>query len=345
MTADSRTRQEEPTASGASWWRRLRDLRSRPWWPWARRILALAFFAVVAGLLIHQARAIEWGKVLESMRAQSAATLALAGLLAVASHLVYSSFDLFGRRITGHELPTLRVMATTFVSYVFNLNVGTLIGGLAFRYRLYSRQGLATETTTTVIATSMLTNWLGFVLLGGVLMILRPPSFPEDWPISGSPLWLAGAVMLALATAWQLACLFSKRREWQFGESAITLPDGNLGALQFAVSAVNWMLMGGVVWVLLGQRIDYFSVLTTLMIGAVAGLIARVPAGLGVLEAVFVGLLASKLPSTELIGALLLYRSMYYLAPLGIALLMQWWVEANASESDADAAAKSGAAC
>ncbi len=323
------------SAGKGTWFSRINELRSKPWWPWTRRILALAFFALVAGLLIYQAKSIEWGKVAESMRAQSAATLAIAGLLALTSHVVYSSFDLFGRRVTGHELPTLRVMATTFVSYVFNLNLGTLIGGLAFRYRLYSRQGLPTETTTTVIATSMLTNWLGFVLLGGLVMLFHPPKIPQDWPISGSPLWLIGAVMLALALAWLLACVFSKRREWNFGETAITLPDGKMALLQFVAAATNWALMGGIVFVLLGQQIDYFSVLTTLMIGAVAGLIARVPAGLGVLEAVFVGLLGSKMASTDLIGGLLLYRSMYYLAPLGIALLLQWWVESNASESDA----------
>ena len=32
-------------------------------------------------------------------------------------------------------------MTVTFVSYVFNLNLGSLVGGVAFRYRLYSRLG------------------------------------------------------------------------------------------------------------------------------------------------------------------------------------------------------------
>ncbi len=129
--------------------------------------------------------------------------------------------------------------------------------------------------------------------------------------------------------------MFSKRREWAFGESIITLPDGRMAALQFFVSAVNWSLMAGIIYMLLGRDIAYVSVLTTLLIGAVAGLIIRVPAGLGVLEAVFVGLLGSQAPSAQLIGALLLYRAFYYLGPLALALLLQWWVESNASESDA----------
>ena len=35
------------------------------------------------------------------------------------------------------------VMAVNFVSYAFNLCIGSLVGGVGFRYRLYSRLGLA----------------------------------------------------------------------------------------------------------------------------------------------------------------------------------------------------------
>lgn len=335
MSADQQSISRAAAQRRGSWIDRVRAIQSKPWWPWTKRVLVLLFFAVVAALLIHQASKIDWSKVGASMREQTALSLALAALLALCSHAVYSSYDLFGRRVTGHKLPTLKVMATTFVSYVFNLNVGILIGGLGFRYRLYARQGLQAEMTTTVIAISMLTNWLGFLLLGGVLLAVMPPELPDDWLISGGSMRLVGIAMIGLAAAWQLACMFSRRREWQFGESTITLPHGRMAALQFLVSAINWSLMGGIVYVLIGEGIPYLAVLQTLLIGAVAGLIIRVPAGLGVFEAVFVGLLGSQASSSELIGALLLYRAFYYLGPLGLALLLQWWVESNASESDA----------
>ena len=258
--------------------------------------------------------------------------LALAALLAALSHLVYSCFDLFGRKVTGHRLPTLRVMTTTFISYVFNLNLGSLIGGMGFRYRLYSRQGLAAQTITTVVATSMLTNWLGYLLLGGILLIIRPLELPPEWPVASSQLRLIGVAMVGVAVAWQLACGLSRRREWHFSSHSIRLPGARLAALQFAASMANWALMGSIVYVLLDGQVDYPLVLGTLMIAAVAGVIAHVPAGLGVLEAVFVGLLGSRVEPSELIGALLLYRAFYYLAPLLVALLMQWRLEATARD-------------
>jgi uncharacterized membrane protein YbhN (UPF0104 family) len=85
------------------------------------------------------------------------------------------------------------------------------------------------------------------------------------------------------------------------------------------LAATNWVLIGGVVWVLLQHRIDYASVLGVLLIAAVAGVITHVPAGLGVLEAVFIALLSHRMPQTELLAALLAYRATYYLGPLALA--------------------------
>jgi uncharacterized membrane protein YbhN (UPF0104 family) len=52
----------------------------------------------------------------------------------------------------------------------------------------------------------------------------------------------------------------------------------------------------------------------------VAGLVLRVPAGLGVLEAVGVALLAGeKLGQDEVLAALLAYRALYYFVPLALA--------------------------
>jgi uncharacterized membrane protein YbhN (UPF0104 family) len=51
----------------------------------------------------------------------------------------------------------------------------------------------------------------------------------------------------------------------------------------------------------------------------VAGVVTHIPAGLGVLEAVFLSLLGGAHPVNELLAALLAYRAVYYLGPLVIA--------------------------
>ena len=66
-----------------------------------------------------------------------------------------------------------------------------------------------------------------------------------------------------------------------------------------------------------------------LLVAAIAGVITHVPAGLGVLEAVFVALLSYQLPASELLATLLAYRAIYYLIPLMIAALVYVVLEAH----------------
>ena len=52
----------------------------RPWWPVAKRGLALAFFALVAWLLVRQARTIDWSAVGASMAEMPVSVLFLGAL-------------------------------------------------------------------------------------------------------------------------------------------------------------------------------------------------------------------------------------------------------------------------
>ena len=82
---------------------------------------------------------------------------------------------------------------------------------------------------------------------------------------------------------------------------------------------------------IVGGRIDYPTVLGALLLAAVAGVLTHVPAGLGVLEAVFVATLAHALPATEVLATVLAYRAAYYLLPLALALPAYAWSEAGAA--------------
>jgi len=59
--------------------------------------------------------------------------------------------------------------------------------------------------------------------------------------------------------------------------------------------------------------------LGVLLISAVAGALAHIPGGLGVIEAVFIVLLGAELGRGQILGAMLVYRATYYVCPLIIA--------------------------
>lgn len=92
------------------------------------------------------------------------------------------------------------------------------------------------------------------------------------------------------------------------------LPSWKFALAQMLISSVNWMVMGAIIWLLLGQSVNYFFVLGVLLVSSIAGVIVHIPAGIGVLEAVFIALLAGSIPQrynyrrpTRLPCAVLLY--------------------------------------
>lgn len=305
----------------------------RPWWPWIKRIGTWVFFGLVAWLIVEQARGIDWDDVLDAFSKVPATTLAIAAGLAAASFVLYSTFDLLGRHLTGHPLGTGTVMGVTFVSYAFNLNLGSLVGGVAFRYRLYSRLGLDNPTITRVLGFSMLTNWFGYLVVAGAAFCFGPLVLPPEWKIDTGGLRVLGAALLVVAAGYLALCALASEKTWHVRGHAFQSPPLRMALLQMLMSCTNWCLMGGVVWLLLQRAVPYPEVVAVLLVGAVAGVITHVPAGLGVLEAVFVALLSHRLPQGQILAALIGYRVLYYLLPLAVASVSYVVIEVRGRRS------------
>lgn len=307
-------------------------ISGKAWWPWLKRGAAAVFIVLVVSLLVSRARTIDWAQVLLSLQQYPLAVVGSAVALAVASLLLYSCFDLLGRHYTGHTLGAPTVMTVTFVSYAFNLNLGSLVGGVAFRYRLYSRLGLRTGVIARIMSLSMLANWIGYVALAGLVFSLQPLRLPASWPLDTAHLRLIGAALLAGAAAYLGVCAFSRQRALRLRGHTIELPTFQMAGLQLLMGAGNWLLMASIIFVLLQQRIAFSAVLSALLLGAIAGVITRIPAGLGVLEAVFVALFSQQMPKHELLAALVAYRLVYFIAPLAVASLVYLVMEAKARQ-------------
>ena len=294
-------------------------LAHRPWWPWAKRAVVVVFLGCVAALVVKQARTIDWSEVVDAIQELPRWTLLAAAALAACSHLLYSCYDLLGRHLTRHKLGTGTVMGVTFISYAFNLNLGSMVGGIGFRFRLYSRLGIKYDDITRIVACSLLTNWTGYLLVAGVAFMFWPPQLPPDWKLDSGGLRVVGAICLAAAAGYVAFCIWAHERRWSIRGHRIEPPKARMALLQLAMSGLNWSLIAAVIWVLLQGRVDYPHVLTVLLTSVMATLIVRVPGGRGMLETVFVALLGFQVPQGQLLAALLAYRGLYYLTPLLLA--------------------------
>ncbi|MBC3489719.1 lysylphosphatidylglycerol synthase domain-containing protein [Pseudomonas taiwanensis] len=300
------------------------------WKTWGKRLLTLLFVVLIPVLLFNLARNLDWSEVRQSLLAYRPSTLALGLLLALCSYLVFASYDLLARAYTGHPLPARQVLPVAFVCYAFNLNFTTWVGGVALRYRLYSRLGLDTATITRILTLGLLTNWMGYMLLAGTVFALSLVKLPESWALGTLGLRLVGVLMVAIAVVYLLACAFAKRRTWHLRGHEIALPSLRLAVCQLVLGASNWALMAALIHLLLPPELFYPSVLGVLLISCLASVVAHIPAGLGVLEAVFLALLHGQLGQGTLVAALLGYRTLYYLIPLVLAVITYLILEKRA---------------
>jgi uncharacterized membrane protein YbhN (UPF0104 family) len=305
-------------------------MRKHPWWPWIKRIVGLGFLLVVGALLVRYARTVDWSQVKESILGLPHDVLLKALGLAVVSHAVYSLMDLVGRHYTGHRLSKRKVMQISFISYAFNLNLGSLVGGIGFRYRLYSKLGVRYGNITRIVTMSMITNWLGYILLAGLVFTISPMQLPPNWKLDNEELQLVGVGLLGVSLVYLGLCAFSKRRSWMVRGLEIDLPTIRMAAAQLGISSVHWLTMAAVPWMLLQGQVEYTTALQVLLIAAIAGVLLHIPAGLGVTEAVFITLLSHRIPEHELLGALLAYRALFYLVPLVVGALLYLKVEVRA---------------
>jgi glycosyltransferase 2 family protein len=302
-------------------------MRKHPWWPWIKRILGVLFIAAVLALLVRYARNVDWVEVKQSLLELPRDVLIKAFCFAAISHLVYSLLDLVGRYYTGHRLRKRQVMQVSFISYAFNLNLGSLVGGIGFRYRLYSRLGVRYSDITRILTVSMITNWLGYTLLAGLVFTIAPLQLPPHWKMDSEELRLLGVGLLSAVAIYLLSCAFSRRRRWTVRGHVIELPTIRMAFAQLAISCTHWMTMAAVPWMLLQGQVDYATALSVLLMAAIAGVILHIPAGLGVIEAVFIALLSHRIPEHQLLGALLAYRALFYVVPLVAGALLYLKVE------------------
>ena len=293
----------------------------------AMRGLSLAFIAIVLVLIVRYARAVDWGQVRQAILGYTPRRLALAGLLTAASYLLYCGYDIAARHYSGHDLRRRHIFPIVFVSYALSMNIGAVLGGAGFRLRLYTRSGLSLGLVTRIIFFSTTTNWVGYLLLAGILFARRTLPMPSGWPFSGIGLQAIGIAMLCVLAAYLVACQLTHGRVFHIRGHHVRLPSLHVALLQVAMAAGNWMLMAGIVYVLLPGTVGYPVVLTVLLLGAVAAAAVHVPAGIGVMEAVFVALLGDMAPRSEVLAAVLTYRAFYYLLPLIVALAVYFGLE------------------
>ncbi|MBV9123882.1 MAG: bifunctional lysylphosphatidylglycerol flippase/synthetase MprF, partial [Planctomycetes bacterium] len=130
-----------------------------------------------------------------------------------------------------------------------------------------------------------------------------------------------GAAFLAGALGYLVLCAWRKQ-PLRLGKMELVLPSLRLALGQLALGSVDWVLAAAPLYALLphGQTFSFPTFLCMFLLAQVAALVSHVPGGLGVFETTMVLLLKSSIRPEVALGALLVYRVIYYLLPLVLGM-------------------------
>lgn len=262
-------------------------------------------------------------EVVEQLHALRPSALLWSAALAAGSYWALSLHDFCALRVIGKRLPYPAVALTSFIAYALSHSIGlSSLSGGSVRLRAYTSEGLSTTDIAVVQGLCTLTFLLGTGLMLGGSLILETREAAEILHLPLSLTWAIGALLMAVVTAYAaLTALWRKPltlRDWRF-----TLPGFGLTMAQIAVSCLDIAFAAGTLYVLLpDQAVASFPAFLGLYVIALnAGVLSNVPGGLGVFESVLL-LLLRDVADEAMLGALLMYRVIYYFVPFVLALVL-----------------------
>jgi phosphatidylglycerol lysyltransferase len=292
--------------------------------PFVKPLFIVALFAVALRVLQDTLAHYDYHQVIRYVSSLPVDQIVLAVILTLLGYLAMTGYDTLAFRYIRHPLPYFKIALASFIGYAFNNNVGLsgLVGG-SLRYRLYNAWRLNGVDIARVIAFCTMTFWLGFVILGGIFFIAAPPAVPPTLHVPFNSVQFLGVVLLLPALAYIGWITFRrtpiKIRHWEF-----ELPSPSLFFGQITISIVDWVLAAGVLYILLPNTLPlgFGRFLGIFLLAQIAGVASNVPGGLGIFEAISLIFLAPFYPAAAILGALVAFRAIYYLLPLGVAIIL-----------------------
>jgi len=292
------------------------------------RLVAWPLAIIVFGLLLFIAfRAlhteIRYADILAAIRETPAEALWLAAAATACSYLTLTGYDFSSLRYIGAKVPAARVMATSFSAYALGNTVGfgVLTGG-AVRYRMYSAAGVEPSAIARAVAFNAVAFGFGLTVVGATGLLWGADDAARVLHAPQRLLEAVASAVIGLAALFILVCAL-KRELFEGSRWRMALPRWPLALQQLLISAIDIVAAAAVLWFLLPAGSIGFASFTGFYALAIAlGVLSHVPGGLGVFEAVMLLAVGNQVPTENLAGALLLYRGIYFLLPLALAILL-----------------------
>ena len=287
------------------------------------RTLFTALFAIAVTvfslyLLHHLTAEISFADVVADIRNTPVSNLLLAVCATIVSFMAIACYEVLSvRTVAPGRVSTATAAWTGIAGFAISDVAGFhILTGGALRYRIYSQKGLDFPLVSQIVFLSWMSLWLGMAFLIGVALVAQPGGVLFlDW-MTDDLVRMIGMALLALIGLY-FVWGASGKRTWTVRGLSMKIPGTGTSVLQLASGVVDISASAFTLYILLPADVaGSLSGFFVLYISAVIlGAISHSPGGLGVFEATILAGLGVA-GRSDVLGALVLYRVIYYLLPL-----------------------------
>ena len=284
------------------------------------RLLGAVATLVGAYLLYRVVQRYEFEAIVRTLSTLTPSSLALPVGLVVVSYLSLTITEYVYVRYAAHvRLSLARVARITVGSLGIGHSIGlAALSSGAVRLRMYGRSGIGVEKVARIVLFSAVTVTLGFTILIAMGLIFNHALVTTVLKVDRTYAAALAAALLCAPALYLVLC-FLRREPLRVGRFSLPLPPPAIAVVQIALGCSNLLLKAAVLTasINLFAGTDYKTVASLYVAGDAASVIGHVPGGWGVLEFIVL----HHLPGQDAAAGLLVFRVIYYLAPLLLGLL------------------------
>lgn len=291
-----------------------------------RSLLPVALFLLSLWIIHRLFREFQFSEIRAAVTGMSWNQIILALVLCTANYLVLGLYDIIACASFDSTLPRRRILLASLTSYSVGQTLGMpLFTGAAIRYRFYTRWGMRPADVLRIVLFASTSFWLGLLSLLSLVVLFQPHTIGTAVAM---PLWaLRTGALIFLSAIVSYATMPRGRVRYWFGRRfSRQLPEPRYRIKGMLVAVMDWLLAAATMYVLFPPESTFSFLHTTVafLTAQVVGVVSNVPGGLGVFEASVLFLLGQEHPAPSVLGALVVYRFVYYFLPFmaGFAVLM-----------------------
>ena len=275
-------------------------------------------------VLYNLVQSIELVDVWNHFRDLAFSSILLALSITALSYFVVTGYDVVALHHIKRKLPYSRVALSAFLASTFGNNMGfALLTGTSIRYRMYSQAGLSALEVAGIGAMCAISTLLGMSFILSTSILLHTGEMhATNIPIPNELLKTVSGGVLSIIFGY-LICAWVKPITIHTKNWVLKLPSPGTTIIQIFLATTNLVLIATIVFVLIpnNNTIQFIDFLSVFALAIIAGSVSNIPGGIGVFESVIL-LGLPDLEAAPLLVSILLFRCIYYIAPLGIATLI-----------------------